>query len=213
MNDHERQVIDSLFARLRQVEGQSPPRDREAEQLIADRLRARPAAAYYLAQTVIAQDQALEVAQARMIELERELYSRGGGGFLSGLSGGREHRHRSSPHQTYRAGAWVSPGGVRRYGYGTGVRTHPPGGSFLAGAAQTAMGVAGGMMVAGFIADAFMGSSINGNDAMTETGAAAGSGPAPSAGADPNASADPGVGDSDFGGEEFPGGGFDFDEF
>lgn len=202
MNDHERQLIDSLFARLRRVESQSPPRDPEAMRLIADHIRAQPAAAYYLAQTVIAQEQALESAQTRLTELERELYGRGGGGFLTSLAAAREHRHRSSPHQSYRAGPWPGPGGSRRYGYGAGVRTQGAGGGFLAGAAQTAVGVAGGMTVGHFIADAFLGDAASAAQSEVppdRSHAANGTSPSPT--------------DADWGGEEFPGGGFDFDEF
>lgn len=205
MNDRERQVIDSLFARLRQVESQSPARDAEVEHLIAERLAAQPGAAYYLAQTVIAQEQALEAAQARMTELERELYSRGSGGFLSGLLGGREHRYRSSPHQSYRAGPWAGVGGARRYGYGAGLRTQTPGGGFLAGAAQTAMGVAGGMLVGSLIASAFMGDEAS----AAETGQDYDPGVGPGE--------DTGAAGSEVGGEDFSGGSFDsdfgFDEF
>lgn len=149
MTPQERQIIESLFARLRRVEQHSPSREPEAERLIHHLLQAHSGAAYYLAQTVVAQERALEAAQARITELERDVYSRGGGGFLSG----RSHSYRSSPHQSYRAGAAVPTG--RSYGYGSGHRSPPPGASFLAGAAQTAMGVAGGVLVSNLIASAF----------------------------------------------------------
>lgn len=147
MTPQERQIIESLFARLRQVERHSPSREPEAERLIHHLLQAHPGAAYYLTQTVIAEGRALEAAQARITELERDVYSRGGGGFLSG----RSHSYRSSPHQSYRAGGSVGTG--RSYGYGSGQRT--PGGGFLTGAAQTAMSVAGGVLIGNLIASAF----------------------------------------------------------
>lgn len=155
MNQQERQIIESLFARLRQVGQQSPARDPEAEQLINDSLRDQPGASYYLAQTVVAQERALEAAQARINELERDVYTRGSGGFLGSLFGGRSHSYRSSPHQSYRAGPWTVPSG-RQYGYGASMRPRASGGGFLAGAAQTAMGVAGGVLIGNLIASAFM---------------------------------------------------------
>ena len=156
MNEHERQIIESLFARLRQVERHGPAREPEAERLIHDQVQAQPSAAYYLVQTVIAQEQALEAAEARINDLERDVYSRGGGGFLGGLSGGRSHSYRSSPHQSYRAGPVSVPTG-RHYGYGSGMRPRAASGSFLAGAAHTAIGVAGGVVVGNRIAGAFTG--------------------------------------------------------
>lgn len=154
MNQQDRQVIESLFARLRQVSQQSPSRDPEAEHFINERLQAQPGASYYLAQTVVAQEQALEAAQARITELEREAYTRGSGGFLGSLFGGRGHSYRSSPHQSYRAGPLAVPTG-RQYGYGTSLHPRASGGGFLAGAAQTAMGVAGGVLIGNLIANAF----------------------------------------------------------
>lgn len=156
MNQQERQIIESLFARLRQVEQQAPSRDPEAERFINERLQAQPGAAYYLAQTVVAQERALEAAQARISELERDVYTRGSGGILGSLFGGRSHSYRSSPHQSYRAGPWTVPGG-RHYGYGSSMRPRSSAGGFLAGAAQTAMGVAGGVLIGNLIASAFMG--------------------------------------------------------
>ncbi|MCH8685278.1 DUF2076 domain-containing protein [Pedomonas mirosovicensis] len=212
MNDSERQVIDSLFARLRQVEAQSPPRDAEAERLIEEHLTAQPGASYYMAQTVIAQEQALEAAQARITELEREFYSRGGGGFLSSILGGRDHSYRSSPHQSYRAGPqsyqsgpWAGLGGARRYGYGAGLRAHTPGGGFLAGAAQTAMGVAGGVLIGNLIANAFSGHDVSAAEAGGDYAPGVGPGE------------DTGAAGSEVGGEDFTGddisGDFGMDEF
>src|SRR5215204_805284 len=90
MNTQERQVIDDLFDKLREAERQSGPREPVAEAHIRSRVEAQPAVPYYMAQTIVMQEQALYSAQARIEELERELASRpaGGGGFLSSLFGG-----------------------------------------------------------------------------------------------------------------------------
>src|SRR5205807_2583744 len=70
------------------------PRDGEAEALIQDATKAQPYAPYYLAQTVLVQDQALRAANDRLQELEGKVKdleeSRAAsqprpGGFLSGL--------------------------------------------------------------------------------------------------------------------------------
>jgi hypothetical protein len=94
-----------------------------------------------MAQAIVVQQEALANAQARIEQLERELTERpAGGGFLGGLFGGeREPAQPRQRHSRSGQGPWSQP-------YGRG-------GGFLAGAAQTAMGVAGGVLIANAIAD------------------------------------------------------------
>ena len=105
-----------------------------------------------MAQAIVAQERALEAAQARIAELEeRASAPQSSAGFLSGLFGvpsGATPRdagpRRSRPSTT--DGPWGTSGGqAQPYGRG--------GGGFLAGAAQTAVGVAGGVMLGSFLAD------------------------------------------------------------
>jgi hypothetical protein len=114
MTPEDRAAIERLFARLSAFGHDAPPLDPEAVAFINARLRENPAAAYHLAQTVIAQEQALAAAA------------------------GKAHppRHADSP-----AGPWSRPAG-----------------GFLAGAAQTAMGVAGGFLIADMLSDLLGGS-------------------------------------------------------
>jgi len=140
MDSNDRQAISGLFDRLAQVERQSPPRDAEAERFIAEAIAGQPGAPYYLAQTVVVQEQALNVAQARIDRLEADLAEarqQGQGGFLSGLFGGSTPPRR--PLQDPQPLPQGAPGG------------------FLAGAAQTAMGVAGGVLLAHAIGGLFAG--------------------------------------------------------
>jgi hypothetical protein len=92
MSPEERQLLIGLFDRVRGAAAN--PRDREAEALIDDAVRAQPYAPYLLSQTVIVQEQALRAANDRIQQLEaqvRDLQQQtsqppaGGGGFLSGL--------------------------------------------------------------------------------------------------------------------------------
>jgi hypothetical protein len=69
MNPQERQIIDDLFDKLRQVEQQSGPREPNAETHIRSRIERQPGAPYYMAQTIVMQEQALQTAQARIAEL------------------------------------------------------------------------------------------------------------------------------------------------
>lgn len=172
---NDRQAIDDLFARLGDAERQTAPRDAEAEALIRQKLAAQPAAPYYMAQTIVMQEYALRSAQERIEQLERALAARpAGGGFLSGLFGGGRAqpapRPPAGPQPALQSGA-AAPGS---------------GGGFLAGAAQTAMGVAGGVLLGNLIAGMF-----------ASGGAAAATPPAAPPANDATAEAG---GDEDFGG-------------
>jgi hypothetical protein len=128
MDYRDREAIEGLFVRLREVEGRIP-RDREAEALIKQKIAEHPSSTYYMAQTIIVQQQALEQAEARIAELE----------------GGRRGRDRQRGGWGQQQG-WGGPwGGAPGYG----------GGGFLAGAAQTALGVAGGVLLGSLIGGAF----------------------------------------------------------
>lgn len=120
MDQKDREAIEGLFERIARVERRSPPRDRGAEALVQCKIREQPAAPYYMAQTILMQEKALNEAQTRIEELEGR-----------GYEAGRRGRA---------AGPWD-------YAPGWG------GGGFLAGAAQTAMGVAGGVLLGNMLAD------------------------------------------------------------
>ena len=127
MDRNDQQAIETLFDKIARVERQSPPRDAQAEAFIRERIAAQPGAPYYMAQTIVVQEAALEQAQARIEELERQPK-----GFFGGLFG--DNRPAARPDDRY--------SDSRRRGLQQG------GGGFLAGAAQTAMGVAGGVLIA-----------------------------------------------------------------
>jgi hypothetical protein len=162
---NERQLIDDLFARLRSAEGQS--RDPEIERLIAAELRRAPNAPYAMAQTIIAQNQALEAAAARIEELEN----------------GESYEDEEEDDEPVRGGpvrgAMGAPdigrrGSVPGFGRDAAARNADPGaaqgggGGFLANAGQVALGVAGGMLL-GEAAKSLLGS---GSEAQAATGAA-----------------------------------------
>jgi hypothetical protein len=116
MDRNDRDAIEGLFGRIARVERRSGPRDRGAEALINAKIGQQPAAPYYMAQTILMQEKALNDAQERINELE-------GGGSRRRAAGPWDNAH-----------AWG-------------------GGGFLAGAAQTAMGVAGGVLLGNMLAD------------------------------------------------------------
>lgn len=142
MDQNDRRAIEGLFDKLAQVEGQGPSRDAEAERFISGQIARQPGAPYYMAQTIVMQDHALSGAQARIEQLESELASARqggaqGGGLFGRLFGGgqAEPQPRSAMPQPQQ------------------------GGGFLAGAAQTAMGVAGGVLLGNAIGGMFAGSA------------------------------------------------------
>ncbi len=175
MDAADRQAIDDIFRRLEEVERNGGARDPEAEALIVDRVRSRPAYAYYLAQTVVAQQQALEAAQVRLdgAEGRRGQAAPRDEGFLSRIfGGGAPPRPTTSVPASAAAnggrGGWSDPrSGMGRPGGG---------GGFLAGAAQTAMGVAGGVILGNMLMNAFDGNDGGAQAAEPEAPAEADSG-------------------------------------
>jgi hypothetical protein len=173
VDQRDRQAIDELFGKLRQVEAQTRQRDSEAESYISQQVSQLPAAPYYMAQAIVAQEQALANLHTRVQQLEQQMAQRpaGGGGFLSGLFGGGQ----SAPPPRQPA---MPPGYMQQQGYGQpGMGGHGSpwgggrgfggggfgggGGGFLAGAMQTAVGVAGGMLVANALTSAFDSSTVS----------------------------------------------------
>nr|WP_091678754.1 DUF2076 domain-containing protein [Methylocapsa palsarum] len=183
MSPEERQLLTGLFDRIRTA-GVNP-RDKEAEALIEDAVRAMPYAPYLLAQTVIVQDQALQAANARLQELEaraEELERQAAsqpqqGGFLSGLGslfGGPSPRPQAPPTDRWGQQSAPPPGWrpPPQQGYGQPPQQpYPPQqaggpwggqpqaqqGGFLKGALGAAAGVAGGVLLADSIRGLFGG--------------------------------------------------------
>jgi hypothetical protein len=155
MTPHERQRVAALFDCLSQLE--NAPREREAEEMIAEGLRHVPHAPYALIQTVLIQDEALARANERIEELERTVGAapgQTGGGFLDSLRGAfagqpAAPRRGSVPSTrsggqpmgvppAFRLGAAPAAGQQQEMGRG---------GSFLGQAASIAAGVVVGSMV------------------------------------------------------------------
>lgn len=189
LNDDDRRAIQGLFDRLAEAERRSPQRDAEAEALIRSEIDRQPAAPYYLAQTVIVQQQALEEAERRIAELEERARSAPrSGGLLGGLfDGGRDRG--DSYARDRRASPWDRAPQQQDYQQGMQRR----GGGFLEGAAQTALGVAGGVMIGNMIGSMFGAGSAHAAE--------------PAA---PDNSGDSSANDTDSGGD-FGDGGGDFD--
>jgi hypothetical protein len=144
MDRNDREAIESLFGKLASVERSSPPRDSQSETLIRDKIAAQPAAPYYMAQTIIVQEQALAAAEQRIAELESQ-ESGGRGGLFGSLFGDGRGSTRPADRGT---------GSVPRVGR-EAQEPQQGGSGFLAGAAQTALGVTGGVLLGNAIAGMF----------------------------------------------------------
>lgn len=174
LTHQDRTAIEGLFRRLEDAERRGGPRDAEAEALICEKIALQPAAPYYLAQTVVVQQEALNEAERRIEELERS---------------SRQVEHRRGPWDN-------SPAYDDRRQQGSGYS----GGGFLAGAAQTALGVAGGMMLGSMIGSLFGAGAANAAEAQNDTSS------------ENSGSGDTGGDSGDFGGDDaggLDGGGFD----
>lgn len=153
MDRNDSQAIEQLFSKLDAVERQAPPRDGEAEAYIRDRIASQPGAPYYMAQTIIVQEQALEAAQARIEELEAKARQHSGG-ILGGLFGSSRPPQRSGTVPRIGRAGTAAPRSPLPGDAAHNARAGA-GGGFLAGAAQTAMGVAGGVLLGNAIAGMF----------------------------------------------------------
>lgn len=247
MNSEERDLISRFVARV--GAGQTapgsqggqvalPPIDPEADRFIQENFQKYPEARYRITQLAVVQEAALAQAQNRIRELEFQLQQArnqaaqgqqqaSGGGFLSGLFGGRQAQQ---PQQQNYPSGWGPQAAQRPAGPQQGNYAQPPGyqpgmfprsgSGFLGSALTTAAGVAGGMMAANALEGLFSGhhgaAGAAGGDAVTGDFGASSS-PDPFAGAGTQA---PGFSDSDFpqqddsfgGGDDggdFGGGGFD----
>jgi uncharacterized protein len=167
MNSDERRLISDLFERMRGYG--APDKDRDAEALISQSVRANPDAPYMLVQSVLVQEQALQAANNRVLDLEEQLRGMeesdrsrgsGSGSFLGSIWGGarRGEEPRSSVPQV---GARATPSAYdsrsdNRSPWSQSAQ--PPqqqpapaaasGGGFMRSALTTAAGVAGGMLLA-----------------------------------------------------------------
>jgi hypothetical protein len=143
MNPQEKQLISDVFTRLR--DAGRDPKDQDAEIFIRDLVRQFPDAPYFLTQSVIVQQQALEQADARVRELEEAARSQQGSERTSGGSFLGSARDNQPPPA--RPGPWGNEP----------PSSQPPRqqGGFLSSALSTATGVAGGMFLAESIRSLF----------------------------------------------------------
>ncbi len=161
MQREEQQLIENLFSRLKQAESQTAARDAAAEQLIKQHLQEQPGAPYYMAQAILIQEAALKKLNERVQELESRLAQqqaqqqqqpKSSGGFLSSLFGGGSQQPQPAQQQPqWNSAPQQPPQPQQPYASAPA----PRGSGFLGGALQTAVGVAGGVVMADMLTSMF----------------------------------------------------------
>lgn len=161
MYSQEHRLIEGLFSRLKQAESQTGPRDAAAEQLIKEHLQQQPGAPYYMAQAILIQEAAMKKMNDRITELENRLaqqqqqqqpQQQSSGGFLSSLFGGGS-RQQAPAQQQPQQQAWNNAPQQPQYNNAPAAPARGTG--FLGGALQTAVGVAGGVVMADMLTSLF----------------------------------------------------------
>ena len=158
MQNEEQRLIEGLFQRLKQAEQQSGTRDGQADRLIAEFVRQQPSAPYYMAQSMLIQEAALKRLHAQIQDLQNEVASlknnqqSGGGSFLSSLFGGGKSQPQQ-PANNWNSAPQQQP--PQQQAAPTYAQPAPRSGGFMAGALQTAAGVAGGVVLADMLTSMF----------------------------------------------------------
>lgn len=215
MTPQEQEKLQQFLSQLKQAGGVQ--RDPEADAMINAAVSRQPDAAYLLVQRTLLQDQALEAAQARIAELERQAQAArpaSSGSFLGGAdTWGNSARSAPAPASAYperastlnanpypQAGQGAYPqgqvpypgqsqGGWSRFGGGMG----GGGGSFLGTMAATAAGVAGGAFLFHGIDNLLH--NHHGNDAGQQHGLTSDAGTGQTSAADSSLAQDAGLND------------------
>ena len=218
MTPQEHEKLQQFLSQLKQAGGVQ--RDPEADTMINAAVSRQPDAAYLLVQRTLLQDQALEAAQARIAELERQAQAArpaSSGSFLGGAdTWGNSARSAPAPAGAYperasaldanpypQAGQGAYPqgqvpypgqrqGGWSRFG-GGGMGGMGGGGSFLGTMAATAAGVAGGAFLFQGLGNLLH--NHQGNDAGQQHGLTSDAGAGQTSAADNSLAQDAGLND------------------
>ena len=146
MTPPEQQLLDDFLLRLAAASGVA--KDPQADALIHQRLAGQPDALYLLVQRSLLQQHALDSAKAQIAQLQAQWAAQqGGGSFLGGQPSAWGATPPPMPAQAQAQPQPVAPSWKDRL-FGGGAPAQPSAApSFLASAATTAAGVAGGMFL------------------------------------------------------------------
>jgi uncharacterized protein len=157
MNQQDQQAIDELFRHLYESAAQAGPRDPQAEARIRQLFQqGPPGLLYQMAQTLVAQQHALNQARAQLAAQPDGAPA----GFAAGQQGqpGRANAGYAPTAQGYQ------PPAYQQQAYQSPAYQQSSGGGFLAGAGKIALGVGGGILAADAISSIFDGGGLFGGD-------------------------------------------------
>ncbi|CAL4042429.1 Putative uncharacterized protein Yba2 [Buchnera aphidicola (Tetraneura ulmi)] len=169
MKTEEKILIESLFSRLLEVEKKSSKRDQSAEELIDSLIEKQKNAPYYLIQTVLVQETVLKKLNVEINELKKEITNfkekvvekDKKTSFLSGFF--KNNKNKNSNFNSLKKSNTIpkeyvnnnipsndSVGSTATSGFSSSNNN-----TFLGNALQTAVGVAGGMVVGNMLTNMF----------------------------------------------------------
>jgi len=152
MQSEEQRLIDGLFQRLKQAENSAESRDTEAERQIQGFIQQQPAAPYYMTQSLLIQEAALNRLNQQVQQLQNNVaqlratqqpVSRG---FFSRLFGN------NCSYSLPQSSAKTLPSGYTGSSSSAGGSCN---GSFMSSALKTAAGVAGGVVLGNMLTNMF----------------------------------------------------------
>ena len=190
MNQQDQQAIDEVFRYLYQATQRAGTRDAAAEELIQRYVKqAPPGLLYQMAQTLVAQQHTVNELRSQLTAYQRQ------GGAPAGFG---------QPQ----GGGYGSGYGQPQYQQG-GWQQGRPGGGFLAGAGQLALGIGGGILGAEVLTSIFDGGGLFGDDRQYDDGYQAGFAAGDNEGYRDGSTAGDDYGDQGGGDGGFDNGGFD----
>jgi hypothetical protein len=152
VNQQDQQAIDELFQYLNRAVAQAGPRDAAADALIQRSVRqGPPGLLYQMAQTLVAQQHTINELRSRLAA------GQGQGGAPAGFAPPRGAGYQPG----YGPPGYQQPGAYQQQGWQQPGR---PGGGFLAGAGQLALGIGGGILGAEVLTNIFDGGGLFGDD-------------------------------------------------
>jgi hypothetical protein len=160
MNQQDQQAIDELFQRLSQTAEQAGPRDPEAEARIQQHFQqGPPGLLYHMAQTLVAQQYALQQARAELADCRQQSGSSAGFAPPRRQGAGQPGYRGYPPPPPYQP----SPGPYQQASQPAGWQ-RSGGQGFLAGAGRLALGVGGGILAAEALTGLLDGGGLFGGD-------------------------------------------------
>ncbi|MXP56648.1 DUF2076 domain-containing protein [Pantoea sp. Mhis] len=156
MQAEEQRLIEGLFQRLKQTEQNASQRDSEAEKQIQKFIQQQPAAPYYMAQSILIQEAALNRLNEQIKNLQDRInqlqisQQSAGKGFFGNLFRCNRNKTIQQPQSQ------MSPLNYNNsYTTTQQPSSFPRTSSFMSGALQTAAGVAGGVVLGNMLTNMF----------------------------------------------------------